>query len=104
MLQSDLYDYSDTYIVVWRAIIVTGANNGKRKNRSLELKNNARFISRILKINNVLIDNAEDLGVAMLMYSLIECSGSYRKITGNLWNHYRHEPNNPPADNYNADP
>ena len=55
-------------------------------------------------MNNVLIDNAEDLGVAMLMYSLIECSGSYRKITGNLWNHYRHEPNNPPADNYNADP
>ena len=32
------------------------------KNRSLAFKNNALFISCILKINNVLTDNAEDLG------------------------------------------
>ena len=55
------------------------------------------------KINSVLIDNAEDLDVVMLMYNLVEYSKSYRKTTGSLWNYYRDEPNNPVAYNYNAD-
>ena len=38
------------------------------------------------------------------MYNLIEYSKNYRKTTGILWNHYRYEDNNSPADNYNADP
>ena len=38
------------------------------------------------------------------MYNLIEYSKDYRKTTGSLWNYYRDEPNNFPADNYNADP
>ena len=37
------------------------------------------------------------------MYTLIEYSKNYRKTTGNLWNYYRDETNNPPNDNYNAD-
>ena len=40
----------------------------------------------------------------MPMYNLIEYSENYRKTTGSLWNYYRDESNNPPADNYNADP
>ena len=39
----------------------------------------------------------------MPMYNLIELK-NYRNTTGSLWNYYRDEPNNPPADNYNADP
>ena len=31
MLQSDLYDYSDAYIIIKGTIIVTGANYGDRK-------------------------------------------------------------------------
>ena len=27
-----------------------------------------------------------------------------KKTAGNFWNYYRDEPNNPPTDNYNADP
>ena len=50
----------------------------------------------ILKINNVLIDNAEDLDIVMPMYNLLEYSKNYRKTTGSLWNYYRDEPNNPP--------
>ena len=50
-----------------------------RKNRSLALKDIAAFISCISKINNVLINNAEDLDIVMLMCNLIE----YRK-TGRL--------------------
>ena len=56
-------------------------------------KNTAPFISCISKINNTLIDNAEDLDIVMPMYNLIEYSKNYRKTTGNLWNYYRDEPN-----------
>ena len=72
MLQSDLCDYSDAYVVVKRTITVIGENNSDRKNSSLAFENNAQFISCISKINNVLIDNAEDLHVVKPMYNLIE--------------------------------
>ena len=65
MLRSDLCDFSDVYIVVKGTITATGTNNRSRKNRPLAFKNNAPFISCISKINITLIDNAEDLDVAM---------------------------------------
>ena len=74
------------------------------RNRSLAFKNNAPFINCISKIDNVLIDNAEDLDFVMPMHNLIGYSKIYRKTTDSLWNYYRDEPNNPPAANYNADP
>ena len=37
MLQSDLCDYSNVYIVVKGTITVTGANNRDRKNRFLAM-------------------------------------------------------------------
>ena len=74
MLQSDLCNYSDAYIVIKGTITVIKANNRDRNNRdrnyrSLSFKNNSSFISCISKINNVLIDSAEDLDVVM---SIIE--------------------------------
>ena len=81
------------------------------RNKVLALKNNAPFTNCISKINNVLIDNAEDLDIVMPMYNLLEYSKNYRKTTGSFWNYYRDEPNNPPLNdddpptiNYNADP
>ena len=50
----------------------------------------------ISKINNVLIDNAENLDVLMPMYNLLEYSKKYSKATGSVWNYDRVEPNNPP--------
>ena len=76
MLRSDLCDFSDTYIVVKGEVTITGGSNSSRKNRPLAFKNNAPFIGCISKINNTLIDNAEDLDAVMPMYSLIE----YNKI------------------------
>ena len=61
--------------------------------KELTLKNNGPFVSCISKINNTLIDNAEDLDVAMPMYNLLEYSKSYGKTTRNFWNYYRDEPN-----------
>ena len=96
MLRSDLCDYSDAYIVVKGDITLT-KTNGRGiidiRNRFLAFKNNAPFTNCISKINNVLIDNAEDLDVVMPMYNLLEYSKNYRKTTGSLWNYYRVEPN-----------
>ena len=61
------------------------------KSRSLTFKNNAPFISCISKINNTLIDNAEDLDVVMPLYNLLEYRKNYSKTSGSLWNHYRDE-------------
>ena len=38
------------------------------------------------------------------MCNLIEYNKNYKKTTDSLRNYYRDKPNNPPADNYNADP
>ena len=71
MLRSDLCDYSDTYIVVKGKITVTNPNNNAYE-KELAFRNNAPFTSCISKINNTLIDNAEDLDIAMPMYNLLE--------------------------------
>ena len=91
MLRSDLCDFSDAYIVVKGTITVTNPNDANY-NKKLALKNNAPFTSCISKINNTLIDNAEDLDIVMPMYNLIEYSKHYSKTTRNLWNYYRDNP------------
>ena len=92
MLRSDLCDYSNVYIVVKGDITVLRGNNNAY-GKKLAFRNNTPFTSCISKINNTLINNAEDLDIVMLMYNLIEYSKNYRKTTGNLWNYYRDEPN-----------
>ena len=74
------------------------------RDRFLAFNNNAPFTNCKLKINNVLIDNAGDLNIVMPMYNLLEYSKTYSKTTGSLWNYYKDEANNPPLNNYNADP
>ena len=83
MLRSDLYDFSDAYIVVEGDIIVKEPDNAKR-NKSVTFENNAPFINCISKINGVKIDNAEDLDVVIPMHNLLEYSKNYRKTTGSL--------------------
>ena len=115
MLRSDLYYYSDAYIVVTGNITDTKkvftaddfeapnntaananatntANHSPFGRKKMVFKNNAPFINCISKVNGVKIDNAEDLDVAMPMYNLLEYSKNYRKTTRSLWSHYRDEP------------
>ena len=66
MLQSDLCDYSDAYIVVEGTISVKDPDNDAYA-KKLAYKNNASVISCISKISNTFIDNAEDLDIAMPM-------------------------------------
>ena len=98
MLRSDLFDFSDAYILVKGIIAVTNPKNAKI-NEAVAFKNNAPFINCISKINGIQIDNVEDLDVAMPMYNLLEYSKNYRKRTGSLWNLYRDEPSNPLSSN-----
>ena len=91
ILRSDLCDYNDAYIVVKGTISVKGQNNTYRKNKDFVLKNNASFIGCISKINDVLIENAEDLDILLPMYNLLEYSKNYSKTPGFLWNYYRDE-------------
>ena len=65
MLQSDLYDYSDAYILIKGKITVAGNHPRDRQNRPVILKNNAPFISCITRINGELIEDADDLDVVM---------------------------------------
>ena len=92
MVRSDSCDYSDVYIAVKGKITVTDPDNDAYE-KELTLKNIAPFTSCILKINNTLIDNAEDLDIVIPMYNLLEYSKNYKKTTGSFWNYYRNEPN-----------
>ena len=82
MLRSDLCDYADAYILVNGSITVTSQGNVIRdkKNRPLILKNNAPIISCITKINNELIEDADDLDIVIPMYNLLEYSKNYKKL------------------------
>ena len=82
MLRSDLCDYADAYILVNGTITVTSQGNVSRdkKNRPLILKNNAPFISCITKINNKLIEDADDVDIVIPMYNLLEYSKNYKKL------------------------
>ena len=73
MLRSDLCDFSDVYIVVKGKITVKNPDNDAY-DKKLALKNYAPFLSCTLKINNSIIDNAEDLDIVMPMYNLFEYS------------------------------
>ena len=53
----------------------------------LHSKNNGPIINCISKINDVLIDNAEDLDVVLPMRNLLEYNKNYRKTTGSWWNY-----------------
>ena len=104
MVRSDLCDFSDAFIVKG-TVTLTKTNRREIidiRNRFLAFKNNASFTNCISKINNVLIDNAEDVDIVMPVYNLLEYSKNYKKTKGSLWNYYRDEPNAFPANNYNA--
>ena len=82
MLKSDLCDYADAYILVNGTITVAENQPRERQNRPIILKNNAPFVSSITRINNELIEDADDLDIVMPMYNLLEYSKNYRKTIG----------------------
>ena len=93
---SDLRDYSDTYILFNRSIIVpnraatgTATNN---TNKRLIFKKCATFTGCITKINDTQVGDAQNIDVVMPMYNLKEYRDAYLKTSGSSWQYYRDEP------------
>ena len=55
LLRSDLFDFSDTYIVEEGDITLEGDNNANKRNKNFVFKNNTPFINCISKINGIII-------------------------------------------------
>ena len=107
MLRSNLCDYSDVYILVKGTITVAApevnnnANNIRdKRNRPVILKNNVPFVSCITRINGELIEDSNDLDIAVPMYNLLEYSKNYKKTIGSLYNYYREELTNDENNNF----
>ena len=77
MLRSVLCDYSDAFIFVKGIITVEGDNDDKTTYKKLIFTNNASFRSCISKVNNTIIDNAEDINIVLLIYNFLEYSENY---------------------------
>ena len=78
-IKSSLCDYSDTFILVTGDITVTADNE-----THVAFKNCAPIFTCKTEINNVFIDEANYIYIAMPMYNLIEYSNNYSDTSGGL--------------------
>ena len=93
VIKPNLCDYSDAYILVIGDITTTdGYNNGN----NVAFKNCAPFRRCITHINDEYVETAENLGIILSMYNLLEYSDNYEKSSGSLYQFKRDEP---PANN-----
>ena len=79
-IKSSLCDYSDAFILVTGNITVAANNN-----TDVAFKNCAPFSTCTTKINDVFVDEANHIYIAMPMYNLIEYSDNYSDTSGSLW-------------------
>ena len=89
VIKSNIFDYSDSYILVTGNIRVTGGDTNTRA----ALKNCAPFTKCVTHINDEHVDNADNLDIAMPMYNLIEYSDICSDTWGSLWQFKRDEQN-----------
>ena len=81
-----------------RAVTITAAGDDDDAAKRLDernkgiFKNCALFTKCISIINGTEIDHAEDIGIVMPMYNLIEYSDNYSKTFGSLWQYYKDDP------------
>ena len=90
-MRNDLCDFNDAYIVVTGKATATDPDpndDNINYDKTIALKNSAPFFNCVLKINNQLIEDAQDLDIVMPMYNLLYYSKNFRKTTGSFWNYY----------------
>ena len=85
-IKSSLCDYSDAFILVTGNITVAANND-----TDVTFKDCAPFSTGATKINDVFVDKANHIYIAMPMYNLIECSNNYSDTSGSLWQLKRDE-------------
>ena len=84
--KSSLCDYSDAFILVIGNITVAADND-----TDVTFKNCAPFSTCTTKINDIFVDEANHIYIAMPMYNLIEYSDNYSDTSGSLWQFKRDE-------------
>ena len=93
ILRSDLWPYSDGYIVVKGTIDTSAApgNQDDKAEKEVASENNPPFRSCFSKANNTftLIENAEYLDIVMPAYNYLEYSHNYSMTSRGLWYYYR---------------
>ena len=95
-IRDDLCDFNDAYMFVIgktnarNTFIPSNAAppNGIYYSAKISSKNSAPFFNCALKINNQLIEDAEDIDIVRPMYNLLYYSKNFRKTTGSFWNYY----------------
>ena len=80
--------------------MMTNPNNNAY-DQKLALKNNGPFFSCVLRINNILIDDYQDLDIVMPLFNLLCYSKNYQKTSGSLYNYYKDEPNSGAENGFN---
>ena len=85
-IKSSLCDYSGAFILVTGNITVAADDN-----TDVAFKNCAPFSTCTTKINDVFVDEANHIYIAMPMYNLIEYSDNYSDTSGSLWQLKRDE-------------
>ena len=76
-IKSSHCDYSDAFILVTGNITVAANNN-----TDVAFKNCAPFSTCTTKINDIFVDEANHIYIAMPMYNLIEYSDNYSDTSG----------------------
>ena len=93
MIRSNLWDYSNVYILVTGIITVPNiaAASAAINNTNIKVmfKNCAPFTDCITEINNTKIDDAQDIDIVIPMYNVLEYSNVYLNISRSLWQYYR---------------
>ena len=85
-IKSSLWDYSDAFILVTGNITITADND-----TDVAFKDCAQFSACKTVINDVFVDEANHIYIAMLMYNLIEYSDNYSDTSTLLWQFKRDE-------------
>ena len=85
-IKSSFCDYSDAFILVTENITVAANNN-----TDVAFKNCAPFSTCTTKINDVFVDEANHIYIAMPMYNLVEYNDNYSDTSGSLWQFKRDE-------------
>ena len=80
IIKSSLCDYFDAFILVTGNITVAANND-----TNVPFKNCAPFSTCTKKINDILVDEANHIYIAMPIYNLIEYSDNYSDTSGSLW-------------------
>ena len=81
-----LCDYSDAFILVTGNITLAADDN-----TDVAFKNCAPFSTYTTKINDIFVEEANNIYIAMPMYNLIEYSNNYSDMSGSLWQFKRDE-------------